>query len=47
MFEFCNVLFSVLVGFVMCSCVYMWVFNVLLCVCVGFVMCCCMYVWVL
>ena len=28
------------VGFVMCGCVYVWVF--LMCGCVGFVMCVCM-----
>jgi len=46
------------VGFVMCGCVYVWVFqcvgvcicgfcNVLVCVSVGLVMCGCVYVWVL
>jgi hypothetical protein len=35
------------VGFVMCGCAYVWVFNVWLFVCVGFVMCACVYVWVL
>jgi hypothetical protein len=31
----------VCVGFVMCGCVYVWVFNVWVCVCVGFAMCEC------
>ena len=34
---FCNVWVCVFVGFVMCGCVYVWVF----------VMCDCVYVWVL
>ena len=37
----------VLVGFVTCGCVYVWVCNVWVCVIVGFVMCGCVYVWVL
>ena len=44
---FCNVWESVCVGFVICWCMYVWVFNVWVCVCVGFVMCGCVYVVVL
>ena len=51
---FCNVWLCECVGFVMCGCVYVWVFvfmcgfcNVWLCECVGFVTCECVYVWVL
>ena len=31
--------FCVCVGFVMCGCVYVWVFNAWVCVVVGFVLC--------
>jgi len=52
---FCNGWMCVCVDFVMCSGVYVWVFNawvcvclgfviVWWCVCVGFVMCGCVYV---
>ena len=37
----------VCVGFLMCGCVYVYVFNVWLCVCVGIVMIVCVYVCVL
>ena len=54
---FSNVLMCVFVCFVICGCVYVWVFscvgvcmcafcNVGLYVCIGFVMCGCVYVWV-
>ena len=47
MYGFCNVWVCKYVGFVMCCCVYLWVFNVcicefcneLLCVCMGLVIC--------
>ena len=42
---FCNVWVCLYVGFVMCSCVYVWVCNVLLCVCVG-LKCVCVCVFV-
>ena len=44
---FCKVWVCVCVGFVMCECVYVWVFKVWVCVCVGFVKCGSVCVWVM